>query len=125
MKNQKGITMISLVITIVILFLLATVSINLSFDTYSVANIQGFISKMKVIQGKVDNIAEETEDVDSLSYQKLINLSDEETYDKFLNIISHPEKYNIDTEISWNSELDSDPKNYYYFKENDLEQLGL
>lgn len=125
MKNQKGITMVSLVVAIVVLFLISSVTINLSMDTYHIANIQSFISKMKVIQGKVDNIAQETDDVSSYGFQRLTDISDEETYQTFLDIISNPSKYNIDTSVSWNSESDSNPENYYYFKENDMEKMGL
>ena len=125
MKNNSGITMVSLVVTIVILFLLASISINVGTESYNMMKIQSFISKMKVIQGKVDNIAEETDDWSDYGFEKLNDKSGDDDYAFFLDVISNPENYNIDTSNSWNNTLDSDINNYYYFKKDDLEKIGL
>ncbi len=127
MKNKNGITMISLVVTITILLLLSTVTITITFDTYHMANVQSYIGKMKVIQGRVDNISAETNDVSSYGFRKLSDLqtTDNATYQTFLNILSNPTSYNIDTAKSWNDTLDTDANHYYYFEGKDLEKIGL
>ena len=127
MKNKKGITMVSLVVTITILLLLSTVTINVTLDTYRMANVQNYIAKMKVIQGKVDNISAETSDVSSYGFQKLSDLqtTNPETYQEFLDKITNPAKYHIDVNSSWNASFDTDVNNYYYFDEKDLEKIGL
>lgn len=127
MKNKNGITIVSLVVTITILLLLSTVTINVTLDTYRMANVQSYIAKMKVIQGKVDNISAETNDVSGYGFQKLSDLqtTDNATYQTFLNILSNPTSYNIDTTKSWNDALDSDVNHYYYFEAKDLEKIGL
>lgn len=127
MKNKKGITIVSLVVTITILLLLSTVTINVTLDTYRMANVQSYIAKMRVIQGKVDNISGETSDVSGYGFQKLSDLqaTDQETYQEFLDKITNPTKYHIDVNTSWNASLDTDVNNYYYFDEKDLEKIGL
>lgn len=122
MRKNQGITLISLVITIVILLLLSSITITIGTDAYDMVKVQNFISKMKVIQGKVDDIAEEIDDVSSYGFTKLSEVGDT----KFSDMVQHPENYNIDTNHSWNNELDGSIENYYYFTETDLEnQLGL
>lgn len=122
MRNNKGITMVSLVVTIVILLILSTITLNFSIDSYKAVKVQNFIAKLKVIQSKVDNIAEQTDDVSNYGFTSFGDITDGEEI--FYNIINNPKEYNITS--SWNSELDSDPENYYYFTPQDLEDmLGL
>lgn len=127
MKKDNGVTMISLVATIAILLLLSTVSYNVGTEAFDMIKVQGFISKLKVIQGKVDNISAETDDVSSYGFTPLTMLqaSNPETYNFFVDIILSPTKYNIDTSNSWNSSEDIKVNNYYYFKDDDLKLLGL
>ena len=70
MKNKNGVTMISLVVTILILLLLSTVTVNVGIETYDMIKVENFKSELEVIQGKVDNIAQETDDVSSLRIDK-------------------------------------------------------
>ena len=58
MRNNSGITMISLAVTLIILALLAGIGISLGLDSYETSKVQNFIATMKIIQGKVDQIAE-------------------------------------------------------------------
>lgn len=127
MKNQKGITMVILVVTIILLLLLSGVTMTVSLQSLHMANVQSYVSKMKVIQGKVDNFVQETTDIESQGFQKLSDLamSDKETYDSFLQILANPADYSIDVTKSWDNALDSDVNQYYYFSAKDLEKLGL
>lgn len=126
MKNQKGITLISLTVTIIILVLLSSITIRVGTDAYTATLTKTFISQMKVIQGKVDNLTENS-NLDTSSFVKLSSLeSEDKDYELFTNIISNPEDYNINTNISWNDILDSNADNYYYFTPENLEsKLGL
>ncbi len=124
MKKNDGITMISLMVTVLILMIISSIAINLSFDAYHMVKVQNFIAKMSVIQGKVDQIAEEKNDVNQKGFRKL-NASVASDH-IFLKILQDPTAYNIDTNKSWNQELDSNPDNYYYFTPDDLDKkLGL
>lgn len=56
MKNQKGITLVSLIVTIILVLILSTVGLNASLSAYRNMKLQNFIAKMKVIQEKVNTI---------------------------------------------------------------------
>ena len=127
MKNQKGITMVLLVVTIILLLLLSGITMTVSFQSFDMANVQAYVSKMKVIQGKVDNFVQEAPEIENQEFQKLSELSatDDATYNAFVEMLSNPAKYNIDVTKSWENALDADVNNYYYFTAKDLEKFGL
>ena len=133
MIKQKGLTLMTLVITIVVLILISTVTINISLDVYNGTKEENFISRLKVIQAKVDNMAEEAKNnnIDIAEAFKGLELSsleesNPELYNAFSAIITNPKEYNIDVRNSWDNESDSDIENYYYFSPKDLEtKLGL
>lgn len=127
MKKNNGITLISLVVTIVILLLISTVTINVGMDSYNLIAVENFTSKLKIIQAKVDNIAEENEDINNYGFTKLSDISgtDQQTYNLFYDIITNPTNYNINTDESWDDESDGNIENYYYFTQDDLEKIGL
>lgn len=59
MKNQNGITLISLVITIILVVILASVAIYTGIESYDNMRAEAFIAKMKTIQEAVDKLCEE------------------------------------------------------------------
>lgn len=128
MKDNKGITLMSLVVAIIVLFIVSSLTVRIGVDVYNTIKVQNFISNMKVIQTKVDNIAEETNDVSSYGFSKLSDIASTnlEDYQLFYKIINSPEENNIDTNNSWNPMLDSEIGKYYYFSSKDLdEKLGI
>lgn len=124
MKNDHGITLVSLVVALVILFLLATISISYNLKSVEISNYQVFNSEMTIIQEKFDNIIEEG--IDLSKYTKLASLdSSSEDYSQFKDIIENPSSYDIDIENHW-TESDYLIENYYYFTPEDLEnKIGL
>ncbi len=56
MKNQKGITLISLIVTIILLFVLASITTSAGLESYRTMQVQTFVAKMKVVQSKVSQI---------------------------------------------------------------------
>lgn len=56
--NNKGITLIALVITIIVMLILATVTINVSSNSIEHSKVIKFVAYMQAIQKKVDLIAE-------------------------------------------------------------------
>lgn len=128
MKKNKGITLISLVIVILILFILSSVTIQVGIRVYNEAKVENYVSRLKVIQAKVDNLAEETKDVSSYGFLKLTDAQsiDPEGFQRFISIIQDPNKYNILEGTSWKNDVDGVIENYYYFSPQDLEEkLGL
>ena len=130
MKKNKGVTLISLVITVIILFILSSISIQVSTGVYNVIKVQNYIAKMKVIQSGVDNFVQEySENVDTVLASKGFSKleADDENFQDFIEDNEIDVEYlNIDTTDSWNNEIDSNPENYYYFSAKNLEEcFGL
>ena len=119
-KNNKGITLITLSITIFILLLLSSTLILSTRDTYSIIKVQNFISKMKIIQAKVDEVSENDsyqppEELKMDEKKELFNLE----YGKFLKIMS---KLKEDGVIADSEDLND----YYLFRPNSLiQEFGL
>lgn len=59
MKNERGITLVSLVVTIILLFVLASITTSAGLESYRTMQVQTFCAKMKVIQSKVSIIKAE------------------------------------------------------------------
>ena len=55
-QNQKGITLIALVVTIIILLILSTIGITKGIESYKDSKLLKFIAEMQTIQAKVDEI---------------------------------------------------------------------
>ena len=105
MKNEKGITMIVLVITVLLMVILAGATINYGVNSLNVTKLQNFSYELQQIQGKVDSI-----------YEK-IKLGDEE-YIILGNEITDSEKA-VETlknvkGINYSNILDSQREEYYY-----------
>ena len=59
MKNNKGITLVSLVITIVVLIIISGLTVNLSNDVIKQAKLQDLKTNMLLIQAKAKTLSEE------------------------------------------------------------------
>ncbi len=88
MKNNRGITLIILVITIIILAIIGGVIVSTTGDTYESSQIAKFSSSMKMIQKKVDLYLEEGTDISTLGKElnteqksKLQTILDSDTRD--------------------------------------------
>lgn len=116
MKKDKGISLISLVVTVFILLLLASTIIISTRDSYSVIKVQNFMSKLKIIQAKVDNLAEN----ENYYPPQRLRLSDSNThYTKFSKIFTN-------LKLEGNLSDEENLNDYYCFEPSDLEtELGL
>ena len=120
-KTQKGITMIALVVTIVILIILASISIIEGKKLIKEAKIENILTDMITIKAKVKGYAEEiNSEVWDLKENK-----EEKIKELF------KQKYNIDnTDITNNdilSQIDSNITNKICFEisQNALTEMGL
>ena len=50
MKEQKGITLVALVITVIVLLIIASISINYGTGAFDNTRLQGFYTKLEIIQ---------------------------------------------------------------------------
>ena len=118
MKSEKGITLVALIITIVLMVILASVSIRIGTESLDSTRLKGFYMQLEIVQKRVDDIAITNESyIDSngntvylkeqgLSYN---NLTD--TQNTFLqNIIT-------------SENLEVDATHFRYFTVEDLESI--
>lgn len=57
MNNEKGITLVALIITVVVLLIIASVSIDVGTASLHNTRLQGFYTKLEIIQKRVDDVA--------------------------------------------------------------------
>lgn len=135
MKNERGITMIALVLVIILMLILTTTGVFTGIDAYKTMKTQTFIAQMKVVREKVNVVRDEYKSWDKYTGVN-INEYIEEKYTMVDNgiIIYAPKKlstYNsliatefldiIRTETTISSVEDTTMENYYYFPAEDLE----
>lgn len=54
-KNNKGITLVSLVIIIVVMLIIAGMTLNVSFDRFEINNFKKMLSDLELLENKVSN----------------------------------------------------------------------
>lgn len=74
MRNEKGITIVALVVTIIILLILATVGIQYGMDAIKVANLEDLKANMLLIQGKAKIIIDKENFEDEYNSEGMLKL---------------------------------------------------
>lgn len=111
--NQKGITIISLIITIIIMLILASVTINIGTGNIENSRMVKFVSYMQAIQTKVDYIYEYSdyleygETLESSNESRLQTILDSETEGLLTTIGSKHLKYFDSSHIATDLELEN------------------
>lgn len=72
-KDNKGITLVSFIITIIIMSILISVATYSGIDTYRNAKVTNFVAQMQLIQTKVDELVESKtiEEISKLELQEI------------------------------------------------------
>ena len=70
MKTENGVTLIMLGITIVVLIILTSVTINVGLSTYKEFEVQAYVAKMNMIQSRVNIISQDIKNGDT-SYNNI------------------------------------------------------
>lgn len=115
MKNNKGITIIALVITVIVLAILAGILVVSSIQTVDYTKENKFIAELKVIREKV-NIASKEISLGSTVYNDVGKDINTLSTDMRTNIL------NIFTKCGISAEQQA---NYKYFDTTELEKLGI
>jgi len=105
MKNNRGITMVALVIMIILMAILIGTTINYGLNSVDTIKFQSFKYELEQIQGKVD-----------LAYEK-IKLGDTSYYTVGSNVTDSLEASNtleIVKRIKYSNILESQREEYYY-----------
>ena len=110
MKSNKGITLIIVIMTVVLLTILMGLAITSSIDTYNKSKFISFETNMKLIQKKVDMALEER-----IDYKTLGHSLNEEQKAKLATIIANDNNDMISTE-------DPSAETLRYFSSNDINE---
>lgn len=118
MKEEKGITLVALIITIVVLLILATVSIQSGTESLDSTRLQGFYTQLEIVQKRVDDIAETNENyVDSEG--NIVYIKEQGV--AYNNLTQEQQ---ISLQGILNSEnIDIAPSNFRYFTAQNLEDI--
>lgn len=111
LKNQKGITLAMLVITIIVLLIITSITIYTGSNIIQKANLQNLNTNMLLIQAKVKTIGEDyrfNKDTQKLKGQKVSEITGNAQIAKLID----------------NKVIDS-PESYYLLSQGDLDTLGL
>lgn len=74
LKNNKGITMVALVITVILLIILASIGISSGLDTAKESRFYNAVAEMKTMQTKVNEIYEEYSNSDETTKNEILRL---------------------------------------------------
>lgn len=127
MKNQKGITLIALVVTIIILLIIASVATYTGISSIQDSKNQSYISEVKMLQQVVvENYTKylTTKDEKYLRGEP-IDYSDMEELEYNMNSKSSKENITLKMMDYGNVTSSANPVYYYRLSENDLKEMEV
>ena len=121
MKNEKGITLIMLISTIIVLVIIATVTIQYGSHSVDSIALENFSFELQQIQGKVDTIHEKIKlgETEYLTYGQNITVSEEAV--KTLNTVTGINYKNIPSSQRDKYYSGTNTK-YRYFSSKDISE---
>lgn len=126
MKNNKGVTLVSLVITIIVLIIISGITANLSNDVIKQARLQDLKTNMLLIQAKAKTLAEEvnfeTANLDKTKEEDLTKIN-EIKGTKLIGTMLETSSEEVKTAAD-NAGI-TDMTNYYYLTAENLSQMGI
>ena len=120
MKNQKGITLVALIITIAVLLIIAIISIGSGTDSLDNTRLQGFYAQLEIVQKRVDDIAATNESYIN-SYGETVYLKEQGI--TFENLDTTKQETLQKILIAEGMETKLDMTNFRYFTKAELENI--
>ena len=117
MKNQKGITLVALTITIIVMIIIASITTYAGSGLIKQAKLQDLVTNMLLMQVKAKEGAEEAK------FQKVKDL--EEAAAQFIIIGTKVAGSGISELEEKVSQILGTTENCYYFTQEDLQSMGL
>lgn len=108
--NQKGITLVSLIITIIVLLIIAGITTTAGIESIQTAKRTSMITELEIIQEKVNTIYE----------KRATNIEDKQYYDALGQDILVVEPSKLTKALQETSQ-----EGYRYFSKEDLKKLDL
>lgn len=109
LKNCKGITLLALVVTVIVLLIIATISMNYGTEVLEKTKLDSIKTNMLLIEAKAKLYAEEynfSGDISSLHGTKVSSTTD-------VNV------------LEYNASVGNKYSNYYYVNPSTLSEMGL
>lgn len=142
MRDQKGITLVTLMLTMIIIFILGAISVYTGIEAYKTIKVQNFIAQMRVVQERINLICEDWKNWDGYD-ESLTGTEANANFNTYIkeylkeknggvelstaNLCGYESEFQ--TIIDAQTDLESNDtilSNYYYFSKEDLEKyLGL
>ena len=123
MKKQKGITLIALTITIIVMIIIASITIYAGIDLIQQAKLQDLVTNMLLIQAKAKESLEE------VKFQTA-NMTDtaqvEAVKQEYLRGKKITENADIQAQAENTGKIDTSKiSEYYFLEQNNLDEMGL
>lgn len=117
MRDEKGITMLILVITVILTLLIAVTATYSGIDTYKGMRVKTFSEQLKIVRERVEVVKDKASTNSEISLNSLGRSLDE---------LDSSLRDDIINSISNSGELSANSANYRYFETSDLkEDLGV
>lgn len=119
MKNQKGISLITLIFTIILMLIITTIAMYNGFEAYDNMRVQAYVAKLKALQEKVDIFC------DKYSVREIneMGLSYSQATEKDKNTLKQVIDMNAVTPLKSWSIVDESESNYRLFSIDDIEKF--
>lgn len=126
MKNNKGVTLTSLVITIIVLIIISSITVNISTELIRQANLQDLKTNMLLIQAKAKIYAEEvtfeTANLDSTKEADATKISEIKA-SKLKGTALENSATSVQT-AAQNAGI-TDRTDFYYLSSENLSEMGI
>ena len=118
-EEKKGITLITLILTVILMLILVSIATYTGLDTYNNAKVNRFVYKMQLIQAKIDELnGNETEEINN-NLTSIDNINNSEEKEKYIAIIETAKNEDGNNEISSNSSS----SDFKVLTSNDLKEI--
>lgn len=122
MKNENGISLITLLVTVVIMIIITSITMYSGFEAYDSMKVQAFVGKMKSLQERIDIYCDKY----SVREINAMGTNYDEANPKAKEVLDKVIASNAMGELKSWTELDNATANYRYFGIEDIEtKIGV
>ena len=127
MKNEKGITLIALVVTIIVLLIIASVATYTGINSIKDSKNQSYMSEVKMLQQAVlENYTKYLMTKDDMYIRgTLVQYSEMQTLVNSINSKSSGEKISLKASNYSNDTSSKNPEGYYSLTQSDLKDMDV
>lgn len=128
-KSQKGITIVSLVITIIVMLIILSVSYVTGRELLISSKIKGYITTMYMVKGEIENMYESYQFDSNTAHLKgsKLDVSDDTVKNKMTSIYNNEilSKITDPAERAVREQEIHDTENWYFLTKDNVNELGV